>query len=110
MNVSDWKHSSYLNSCQLARKRVRNWCAKSHEGDGVHCVLQVDVAAELAGDVGDDGRHEADGADGHEEAKVPVKETLRTEKTVAIQISGKTRQYNKAFRQNLQQSRFSRKN
>ena len=43
---------------------TRNTCAKGNESDGIDRVLEVDKAAQVAGNVTDDGREDANGSDG----------------------------------------------
>ena len=42
---------------------TRNRSSKSNKGDGIDTILEVDEAAEMAGDITDDGSAGADEAD-----------------------------------------------
>ena len=52
--------------------QTRNWGAQSHEGNGVDAVLEVNEAAEMAGNVSDDGGAEPDSSDGDHEGGIAV--------------------------------------
>ena len=58
----------------LLEPLTRKWSPQSDEDHGSDRVSQADGAAEVRGEVSDDGRQEADDGDGHDEARpaVPV--------------------------------------
>lgn len=52
--------------------RTGNAGSQSDEGNRVHSVLEVDEAAEMSGDISDDGGAAADRKDGNDKGGVPI--------------------------------------
>ena len=51
---------------------TRNWGAKSHEGNGVDTILEVNEAAEMAGNVTNDRGAQTHRGDGYHEGGITI--------------------------------------
>ena len=52
--------------------QTRNWGAQSHKGNGVDTILEVNEAAEMAGNVTNDSRTQAHRGDGAHEGGIAI--------------------------------------
>ena len=73
-----WVSDSFYQEFKLMMTLTRDWGAKSHKGDGIDTVPQVDEAAKMAGNVTNNSGTKSNGSDSHHKGGVALANSYKS--------------------------------